>query len=84
MSVENMLPAGAKRNAPPPNRLGVVDHDGYGLINDGPKTVRGYLNAVTAYVDSLQRYNDVNEAIRSSSEHLILTQVGMKKGVKIF
>ena len=67
VSVENILPAGAKRNAPPPNRLGVVDHDGYGLINNGPKTVRGYLNAVTAYVDSLQRYNDVNEAIRSSS-----------------
>ena len=82
MSAINILTARAKRNAPPPNTLGVVYHNGYGLINDGSKTVRGYLNAISAYFDSLQRYSDVNDAIRLACEHLLL-QVGMKKGVKM-
>ena len=84
VSTDNILPARTKHNAPPPNRLGVVDHEGYGLLNNGPKAVNGYLNAMTAFTNSIDCYSDEKEAGRTAIEQLILTQVGMKKGVKMF
>lgn len=48
------------------------------------KPVEQLLCAQTAYVNSLTTYNEVNMAIQHAIEHLILTQVGMKRGVKIW
>ena len=42
------------------------------------------MNAITAYINSLNCYTEVNSTIQYAIEHLILTQVGMNKGVKMF
>ena len=47
-------------------------------------TVHAFLCAQTNYINSLKTYNDVNAATKFAVEHLILTQVGMKQGIKIW
>ena len=92
-SVDNIFPAGRNWIAPPPQRPGTVDHEGYGLINDTShginrkvaRSVVGYVNAITSYINYLNCYNEVNKKIiQYAIEHLILTQVGMNRGVKMF
>ena len=60
-SVENVIPTGGKRNAAPPKRLDVVDHEDFGLVNDKvivkinkeATSVVKYCNTVTSYINSL-------------------------------
>ena len=47
-------------------------------------TVTGYLCAQTAYISSLKTYSDVSRATQHAIEHLVLTQVGMQQGMKLW
>ena len=48
------------------------------------RSVQGFLCAQTTYINSLNTCAEVNAAAQNAVEHLILTQVGMKKGVKMW
>ena len=47
------------------------------------KNVEEFLCAQTAYINSLITCSELNLATQYAVKHLILTQVGMKKGIKI-
>ena len=47
-------------------------------------TVTGYLCAQTAYINSLKTYSEVSRAPTHAIEHLVLTQVGMQQGIKLW
>ena len=46
--------------------------------------VDAFLCAQTAYINAMETYSEVNTATQYAVEHLILTQVGMKKGINIW
>ena len=54
----------------------------YDLDKDKP-TVTAFLQAQTAYVNSLHTYNKVNPAIHNSCKHLIFTQLDIEAGIKM-
>ena len=47
-------------------------------------TVYGFLCAQTTYINSLTTFGEVNTATQYATEYLILTQVGMKRGIKLW
>ena len=48
------------------------------------RSVDESLCAQTTYINSLNTHSEINSAVQHAIEHLILTQVGMKKGVKLW
>ena len=57
--------------------------DGYGLTNIG-EDMDNFLMAQTAYISSMQTIAQVDEAVVCAINHVVLTQMGMKKGIKVF
>ena len=57
--------------------------EAYGINNETP-TLTAFLHAQTEYVNSLHTYSKVNTAIQHACEHLVLTQLGMKAGIKLW
>ena len=47
------------------------------------KNVHDYLCAQTASIKSRTTYTEVNMVTQCTVEHLVLTLVGMKKGIKL-
>ena len=47
-------------------------------------TVNHYLNEVTAYVNTMHTFIEVNNTIQHAAEHLTCTQVIMQKGLRMF
>ena len=56
--------------------------EAFGLDNDTP-TVTAFIHAQTEYVNSLNTFIEVNDAVQSAAEHLALTQIEMKAGIKV-
>lgn len=42
-----------------------------------------FLHAQTAYVNTMNMYSEVNFAVQSAAEHMALTQLGMRVGVRV-
>ena len=83
--MDTILPAGSRRNSVPSNRLGGMVNKAaqhHSIQSKHASIVVAYLNVVKSYVNSLKYYDKVNITICSAIEHLILTQVGMNKGVQ--
>ena len=48
-----------------------------------PKSVQEFICAQTTFVNTLTTHAEINNAVQHAVEHLILTQVGIKKGIKL-
>ena len=48
------------------------------------KSMNDFLCAQSTYIASLHTYTEVNNSIEHAINHIILTQVGMKKGIKLW
>ena len=53
-------------------------------IDKEDRSVIEYLHTQTVYISSMTTYSEVNSATQHAIDHLVLTQVGMKDGVKIW
>ena len=51
---------------------------------DTSERVGAFINAQTAYIDSITAYSEAEIATNYANAHLIMTQVGMKKGIKMW
>lgn len=89
---DNILPEGSRRGRVPKIRSDVegyeflnetdIDLATCGIAKDDP--THEYLCAQTTYINSMNTFNQVNDAAQHAAEHLILTQLGMKAGIKAY
>ena len=84
----NILPTGIRRNRQPPAvnpdyGYEFIEHSNGVNISDAP-TVNEYLNVMTTYVNTLNSYSEVNNLIQYAAQYLVLTQMTMIRGLKVF
>ena len=53
-------------------------------INNGIPTVIAFLHVQTTYVHSLIKYHETYTTIQHATEHISLTQLGIKAGIKLW
>ena len=87
IDANNILPEQQRRRRKQSTRYPT---DTYELVNDSnddfnsTPQLKGWLNAVDTYLESIDTINDVNNCIQSMVNQLCLTQMGMKAGLKQF
>lgn len=58
-----------------------IEQGGY----DFSKWFNGYIIiSATVYINSMKSLNNINRATQNAIEHIVLTQMGMKLGIKVF